>query len=67
LVSISHDTRLNRGNFVTERLHWAKNWRFGVLALAFLPVLFSAGGCPNLTDVADVSASALQWICPLFR
>jgi hypothetical protein len=52
---------------VVERLRGARSWRYAVLIVAFLPVLFTAGGCPDLTNVADASVAAFQWLCPLVR
>jgi hypothetical protein len=41
------------------------SWRYPILLLAFLPILFSAGGCPALANGIDPDTVPLLWFCPL--
>jgi hypothetical protein len=52
---------------MSEIARWARarwSWRLPVLFVLFLPVLFTAGGCPDLSGAAS-EAHALLWFCPL--
>jgi hypothetical protein len=40
-------------------------WRFALLGVVFLPVLFSAGGCPDLSHAAEQGGFTLAWFCSL--
>jgi hypothetical protein len=45
------------------RLRWS--WRYPVLVVLFLPVLFAGGGCPDLSGAAADAHQTLLWFCPL--
>ncbi len=43
------------------------SWRYLVLGLSFLPVLFTAGGCPDLSHAASEGLSQISWFCTLLH
>ena len=52
-------------NLTTDRpLRWRRwSWRYLALGLSFLPVLFTAGGCPDLARAADAGLAQVTWFC----